>query len=47
MKKIMCNKNQGDNEEEIHQENPQNNEDKVNNENIISTLVFPIYDVPT
>jgi hypothetical protein len=39
--------NQGDNEEEIHQENPKNNEDQVNNENTISTLVFPISDVPT
>jgi hypothetical protein len=39
--------NQGDNEEEIHQENPQNNEDQVTNENTISTLVFPISDVPT
>ena len=39
--------NQGDNEEEFLQENPQNNEDQVNNENTISTLVFPIYDVPT
>jgi hypothetical protein len=38
--------NQGDNEEELHQENPQNNEDQVNNENTISTLVFPISDVP-
>jgi hypothetical protein len=39
--------NQGDNEEELYQENPQNNEDQVNNENTISTLVFPISDVPT
>jgi hypothetical protein len=39
--------NQGDNEEEFHQENPQNNEDQVNNENTISTLVFPISDVST
>jgi hypothetical protein len=39
--------NQGDNEEELHQENPQNNKDRVNNENTISTLVFPISDVPT
>jgi hypothetical protein len=39
--------NQGDNEEDLYQENPQNNEDQVNNENIISTLVFPISDVPT
>jgi hypothetical protein len=39
--------NQGDNEEEFLQENPRNNEDQVNNENTISTLVFPISDVPT
>jgi hypothetical protein len=39
--------NQGDNEEEIYQENPLNNEDQVNDENTISTLVFPISDVPT
>jgi hypothetical protein len=39
--------NQGDNEEEFHQENPQNNEDQVNNENTITTLVFPISDLPT
>jgi hypothetical protein len=39
--------NQGDNEEDLYQENPQNNEDQVNNENTISTLVFPISDVPT
>jgi hypothetical protein len=39
--------NQGDNREELYQENPQNNEDQVNNENTISTLVYPISDVPT
>jgi hypothetical protein len=39
--------NHGDNEDELHQENPQNNEDQVNNENTISTLVFPISNVPT
>ena len=38
--------NQGDNEEELYQQNPKNNEDRVNNENTISTLVFPISDVP-
>jgi hypothetical protein len=39
--------NQGDNEEELHRENPPNNEDQANDENTISTLVFPIYDIPT
>jgi hypothetical protein len=39
--------NQGDDEEEFLPENPQNSKDQVNNENTISTLVFPISDVPT
>ena len=39
--------NQGDNEEGLYQENPQNNMDQVNNENTISTLIFPISDVLT
>jgi hypothetical protein len=39
--------NQGDNEEEFIQEEPQNIEDQVNDENIISTLVFPIINIPT
>jgi hypothetical protein len=39
--------NQGDNEEDFHRENPLNNEDKENDENTISTLVFPISDIPT
>jgi hypothetical protein len=38
--------NQGDNEEEFHHENPLNNEDQANDENTISTLVFPIFDIP-
>jgi hypothetical protein len=39
--------NQGDNEEEFNREEPQNNEDQVNDENTISTLVFPITNIPT
>jgi hypothetical protein len=39
--------NQGDNEEEFHHEDPLNNEDQANDENIISTLVFPITNIPT
>jgi hypothetical protein len=39
--------NQGDNEEYFHRENPPNNEDQENDENTISTLVFPISDIPT
>jgi hypothetical protein len=39
--------NQGDNEEEFNREDPQNNEDQVNDENTVSTLVFPITNVPT
>jgi hypothetical protein len=39
--------NQGNNEEELHLENPPNNEDQKNDENTISTLVFPIFDIPT
>jgi hypothetical protein len=39
--------NQGDNEEEFNREDPQNNEDQVNDENTISTLVFPITNIPT
>jgi hypothetical protein len=39
--------NQGDNEEEFHIENPPNNEDQANDENTISTLVFPITNIPT
>jgi hypothetical protein len=39
--------NQRDNEEEFHCENPPNNEDLENDENNISTLVFPISDIPT
>ena len=39
--------NQGDNEEEFHCEIPLNNEDHANDENKISTLVFPISDIPT
>jgi hypothetical protein len=39
--------NQGDNEEEFHREIPPNNEDQENDENTISTLVFPISDIPT
>jgi len=38
---------QGDNEEELHREEPTNNEDQVNDENTISTLVFHITNVPT
>ena len=39
--------NQGDNEEELYQEGLVNNEDQVNDENTISTLVFPISNIPT
>jgi len=39
--------NQGDNEEEFHRENPPNNEDQENDENTISSLVFPMSDIPT
>jgi hypothetical protein len=39
--------NQGDNEEEFNREDPQNNKDQVNDENTISTLVFPITNIPT
>ena len=39
--------NQGDNEEKFNREDPQNNEDQVNDENTISTLVFPITNIPT
>jgi hypothetical protein len=39
--------NKGDNEEELHHENPLNNEDQANDENTISTLVFPISNIPT
>jgi hypothetical protein len=39
--------NQGDNEEELHHGEPINNENQVNDENTISTLVFPISDIPT
>jgi hypothetical protein len=39
--------NQGDNEEELHREDLVNNEYQVNDENTISTLVFPITNIPT
>jgi hypothetical protein len=39
--------NQGDNEEELHCDNPLNNEDQENDENTISTLVFPISYITT
>jgi hypothetical protein len=39
--------NQEDNEEDLYREDPMNNEDQVNDENTISTLVFPITNIPT
>jgi hypothetical protein len=39
--------NQGDNEEYFHCEIPPNNKYQVNDENTISTMVFPISDIPT
>jgi hypothetical protein len=39
--------NQGDNEEDIHRKDLVNNEDQVNDENTISTLVFPITNITT
>ena len=39
--------NQGYNEEDLHCEDLVNNEDQVNDENTISTLVFPITNIPT
>jgi hypothetical protein len=39
--------NQGDNEEDFHREIPPNNKDHANDENTISTLVFPISNIPT
>jgi hypothetical protein len=39
--------NQGDNGEELHREDLVKNEGQVNDENTISTLVFPITNIPT